>query len=106
MSHTLPPLDADGFLTDYRDWSPPVAEALAAQEGIRLDDAHWEILQLLRAFYIRYDMAPSMRALVKFVKQELGPERGNSLYLLQLFPDSPAKRGSRIAGLPKPENCL
>lgn len=106
MDPVLPPLDADGCLADYRDWSPAVAEALAAQEDILLSDAHWEILHLLRAFYTRYDMAPSMRALVKFIKQELGPERGNSLYLLQLFPDSPAKRGCRIAGLPKPENCL
>ena len=67
---------------------------------------HWEVILLLREFYRRYEAAPAMRALVKFIKQELGPERGNSLYLLRLFPESPARRGSRIAGLPKPENCL
>ena len=28
------------------------------------------------------------------------------IYLMSLFPGSPAKLGSKIAGLPKPENCL
>ncbi|MEE3018855.1 MAG: TusE/DsrC/DsvC family sulfur relay protein, partial [Pseudomonadota bacterium] len=27
-------------------------------------------------------------------------------YLMSLFPGSPARVGSRIAGLPKPKNCL
>ena len=28
------------------------------------------------------------------------------MYLLKLFPGSPAKLASKIAGLPKPDNCL
>jgi tRNA 2-thiouridine synthesizing protein E len=47
-----------------------------------------------------------MRILVKLVANELGPEKGNSLYLLQLFPGSPARVASRIAGLPRPANCI
>ena len=47
-----------------------------------------------------------MRALVKYVRLKLGPDKGRSIYLLKLFPGSPAKIGSKIAGLPKPANCL
>ena len=47
-----------------------------------------------------------MRILVKQVGLQLGKEKGTSLYLLQLFPGSPAKIASKIAGLPKPTNCL
>ena len=47
-----------------------------------------------------------MRALVKYVRLRLGDDKGRSIYLLRLFPGSPAKIGSRIAGLPKPANCL
>jgi tRNA 2-thiouridine synthesizing protein E len=47
-----------------------------------------------------------MRPLVKYIGQRLGKEKGNSIYLLQLFPGSPAKLASKIAGLPRPENCL
>jgi len=106
MHSVLPPLDDEGFLRDPATWTPAVAEALAAREGIALTPAHWEILRLLRGFYSRYEAAPAMRALVNHVRRELGADYGSSLYLLTLFPGSPAKLGSKIAGLPKPENCL
>ena len=99
-------LDEHGFLLHYQQWNASIAEALAAQENIELTPAHWEILLLLRQYFEQFDSAPAMRALVKFVARELGKEQGNSLYLLKLFPGSPAKLASRIAGLPKPDNCL
>ncbi|MEE4660399.1 MAG: TusE/DsrC/DsvC family sulfur relay protein [Halieaceae bacterium] len=99
-------VDEDGFLLDHTRWTPSLALELAAREGIELTPAHWEIVDLLREFYVRFEASPANRALVKFVRQELGPEKGNSIYLMQLFPGSPARLGSKIAGLPKPENCL
>lgn len=98
--------DGDGFLENYDDWSRDIANLIAAQESIALTDAHWEILNLLRDFYQQFEQSPAMRALVKFTAQQLGKEKGNSLYLLKLFPGSPAKIASKIAGLPRPENCL
>ena len=98
--------DPEGFLRDLQDWTPEVAEQIAALENIRLTPAHWEILELLRAYYQRFDSSPAMRPLVKWVAQQLGPDKGKSVYLLSLFPGSPAKLGSKIAGLPKPDNCL
>jgi len=98
--------DPEGFLRDLRDWSPTVAAQIAAAEAIELTPAHWEILDLLRAYYQRFDSSPAMRPLVKWVGQHLGPDKGRSIYLLSLFPGSPAKLGSKIAGLPKPDNCL
>lgn len=99
-------LDPEGYLVSMKEWTPAVAGALADEEGIQLTDAHWELIDVLRDFYARYEMAPAMRAWVKAVKQRLGPEKGSSLYLMSLFPGSPAKRAARIAGLPKPTNCL
>ena len=98
--------DKEGFLRNLDDWSPQLAEQIAATEGIELTPAHWEILQLLRDYYIHFDATPAMRALVKFAGQELGTDKGRSIYLLSLFPGSPAKLGCKIAGLPKPDNCL
>lgn len=98
--------DDKGFLSDWTRWTPEHARVFADLEGITLEEAHWEILHLLRRFYTLYDASPANRALVNFVKRELGPEKGNSIYLMTLFPESPARRGSRIAGLPKPKNCL
>lgn len=99
-------LDPEGYLVDLDDWSPGVAEALAAEEGRALSDEHWEVIEILRDFYRRYEMAPAMRPLVKAVGQQLGPDKGRSIHLMRLFPDSPAKVAARLAGLPKPTNCL
>ena len=83
-----------------------MAEQIARKEGIVLSPAHWEILQLLRDYYREFDASPAMRPLVKYCALKLGPDKGRSIYLLKLFPRSPAKLGSKIAGLPKPDNCL
>ncbi|MEH6823655.1 MAG: TusE/DsrC/DsvC family sulfur relay protein [Motiliproteus sp.] len=99
-------LDSEGFLRKLDDWNPTVATELARLELISLTDDHWKVIGLLRSFYLEYQITPAMRILVKQVGLQLGKEKGSSLYLLQLFPGSPAKIASKIAGLPKPTNCL
>ena len=106
VAETRIPLDPEGYLVNRQDWSETVAEALAAEEGIALTEAHWEVIRVLRDFYARFEQAPAMRPLVKAVGQALGPEKGRSIHLMRLFPGSPAKVGARLAGLPKPTNCL
>ena len=106
MPATTVPVDKEGYLRDLTDWSEEVAIGLANAEAIRLLPAHWEILHLLRAFYQRHQLSPANRALVSLVKRELGAEKGRSVYLMKLFGGSPAKLASKIAGLPKPDNCL
>lgn len=100
------PLDPENYLIKMEQWTPDIAEMLAKQEGVILASEHWEIITLVRNFYQRYEMTPAMRPLVKAVATELGAEKGRSIYLMQLFPGSPAKRVAQLAGLPKPTNCL
>lgn len=99
-------LDPEGYLVDLDTWSPAVAHALAEEDGIELTDEHWEVIKVLRDFYARFAMAPAMRPLVKAVRQTLGEDKGRSIHLMRLFPGSPAKVAARLAGLPKPANCL
>lgn len=98
--------DKEGFLRRLEDWRPEVAEQLAAAEGIALTPEHWQVIELLREYYAEFDASPAMRPLVKYCARKLGADKGSSLYLMRLFPGSPAKIGSKIAGLPKPDNCL
>ncbi|MGL6162098.1 TusE/DsrC/DsvC family sulfur relay protein [Microbulbifer sp.] len=100
------PLDKEGFLRNLDDWSPAAAEQLARAEGIELTGDHWQVIRLLQEFYREFELSPAMRPLVKYVGQHLGADKGRSIYLMQLFPPSPAKVASKIAGLPKPTNCL
>jgi len=99
-------LDQDGYLVELADWSPAAADALAASEELQLSAEHWEILELLRAFYAEFQLSPATRPLIKYVALKLGPEKGNSLHLNRLFKGTPAKLAAKLAGLPKPTNCL
>jgi tRNA 2-thiouridine synthesizing protein E len=104
----MPTIQRDklGFLVNLSDWTEALATEMAVEEGIELSEAHWEVIHLLRAFYAEFALSPAMRILVKHVRSQLGEEKGNSIYLMQLFPGSPAKLASKLAGLPKPDNCL
>lgn len=99
-------LDKDGFLLHLEDWSPAVAEQLARREDIVLSPEHWEILQLLREFYREFQLSPATRPLIKYAALKLGSDKGNSLQLNRLFKGTPAKLAAKLAGLPKPTNCL
>jgi tRNA 2-thiouridine synthesizing protein E len=99
-------LDKDGYLLQLDDWSPAVAEALAAREQMVLSDSHWEILELLRRFYAEFQLSPATRPLIRYAAQQLGAEKGNSLHLNNLFHGTPAKLAAKLAGLPKPTDCI
>ena len=99
-------LDQDGYLLQLSDWSPAVAEAIATQAGLDLGDEHWEVLHLLRRFYAEYQLSPASRPLIKYAALHLGADKGNSLHLNRLFKGTPAKLAAKLAGLPKPTNCL
>jgi tRNA 2-thiouridine synthesizing protein E len=87
-------------------WSVDSAQSLAQAEGICIDNNHIQILIVARDFFANYGFSPSMRPLCKVVATSLGPEKGRSLYLNQLFPGSPAKLVAKLAGLPKPKDCI
>ncbi len=99
-------LTKDGFLADMTDWNPAVAEYFAQQQNIILTPEHWEIIHLLREFYFKYNVAPSMRTLVNTVRECYGADKGNSIYLHKLFPGGTALQANNIAGLPKPIRCI
>lgn len=103
----MPERNSEGFLENAGEWTPEIAEAIADEGGIALSINHWEIIKFLRFFYQNYEVSPpSNRLFVKAVKEQLGEAKGNSIYLMQLFPGTPAKTACRIAGLPRPTNCL
>jgi TusE/DsrC/DsvC family sulfur relay protein len=98
--------DEQGYLVNLNDWNEDLANALAERDDLKLGDAHWEVIRMIRGFYEENDAAPAMRALVKLAKQNLGKDKGDSKYLYTLFPYGPGKQGSRYAGLPKPTGCV
>ncbi len=98
-------VDKEGFLRNLDDWDEDVASELAALDAIILTEDHWEVIRLIREYYVRYNLAPANRVMVNAVRERYGAEKGSSIYLMKLFTGKPAKVLARISGLPKPANC-
>ena len=96
----------EGFLCKTSEWGSVVAEQLASIENIELTEQHWEIIHFIRQYYLTYKHLPNARVFTKAIRNALGAEKGNSLYLHRLFPEGPLKYASKLAGLPKPPTCL
>lgn len=106
MTSKRVPLDKDGYLADLSDWNESVAADLARRAGIEMTPEHWQIIAVLREFYRATGVSPSMRPLVKLVRERVGPASGTSIHLHTLFPGNAAKLAAKIAGLPRPTNCI
>lgn len=99
-------VDDDGYIVNLDDWSPELAQHLASQDDITLTEAHWEVVNFLRDYYQKYQIAPMIKILVKEIGKVMGPEKGNTKYLYELYPGGPAKQACKYAGLPKPTGCV
>lgn len=92
-------VDDEGFLTEYDQWNPQIAEALAKEIDVPLTDEHWKVINFLREDYKTNGATPTLRR----VSAEGGVDTRR---LFALFPQKPAKKMSYIAGLPKPAGCV
>jgi tRNA 2-thiouridine synthesizing protein E len=98
--------DEEGYLANRSDWSEDVAKEMARLDNCELTENHWEVINFLREYYDEYQIAPAVRVLTKAIGKKLGPDKGNSKYLYELYPYGPAKQACKYAGLPKPTGCV
>jgi TusE/DsrC/DsvC family sulfur relay protein len=92
-------VDAEGFLTDYDEWTEDLGRQLATAIGIELTDEHWKAIRFLRADYAEQGETATLRR----VSTQAGiPVKE----LFRLFPGKPAKKMAYVAGLPKPVGCV
>ncbi len=93
-------VDEDGFIADPSQWDAKVADSLALTEGVSgLTETHWKLVNYLREYYLKFQIAPMVRKLCK--------ETGLDLKrVYELFPSGPARGACKVAGLPNPDNCV
>jgi len=92
-------VDAEGFLTQYDEWSEDLARQLAAQIGIGLTNVHLNVIRILREDYLATGETATIRRISALT---LIPVKD----LFALFPGKPGKKMAYIAGLPKPRGCV
>ncbi len=98
--------DEEGYIIDISAWNRELAILIAEAENIEMGDDAWAVVNFLRDYYEEYQIVPAVQVLTKAIKKSLGPDKGNSKYLHELFPYGPAKQACKIAGLPKPTGCI
>ncbi|HEY4606499.1 MAG TPA: TusE/DsrC/DsvC family sulfur relay protein [Acidimicrobiia bacterium] len=92
-------VDAEGFLTDPKEWDESLAETLAANIGIDLTEAHWSAIRFAREDFDATGATPTLR--------RMATNGGTSTKdMFALFPKKPAKKMAYVAGLPKPVGCV
>ena len=100
-------LDSDGHLVDYTLWNEQIAQTLADTLNVVLTPVHYQILNQVRSFFVQYHHSPATRPLIKYLTQTLPSEEISNAKLQDLFNTGlVARHVNRIAGLPKPPNCL
>lgn len=92
------PTNAEGYLLDYKLWTPEWAKEVAAGLGITLTDKHFEVLN-----WLRQKQAAGVPLTIRKVGTS-GLVDIKEFYAL--FPGGPLKVSSKIAGIPKPVSCI
>lgn len=99
-------VDEEGYLMDWQVWNEGIAGQMAKLDGLELSNEHWDVIRFLRDYFQKYQIAPMIKILTKEIGKVMGPEKGNTKYLYELYPAGPAKQACRYAGLPKPTGCV
>jgi len=93
-------IDEDGFIQEPQKWNKEVAEDIAKTENAYpMTEEHWKLVNYLRDYYLKFEIAPPIRMVVKQTGLDL-----KKIYVL--FPGGPAKGACKVAGLPKPTGCV
>ena len=93
-------VNEEGFLVNPDEWAESMAPELAKGEGIsELTDKHWQVIKFMRKEYKEQGQIPTVRR----IKNASGVSVQE---LYALFPEGPAKKAAKIAGLGKPQGCV
>ena len=92
-------IDAEGFMTEFDQWTEDIGVFLAGQIGVELTEKHWEVIRFVRDDYKAQGETPTLRRV-----STVGGVPTKELF--QLFPKKPAKKMSYVAGVPKPRGCV
>jgi len=95
--------DAEGYLVEPDDWSEDIANELAKEENIELDEMAWLVLNFIRTYYSEQSVVPDVRHVMSYLadKNEVGKREAKKL-IFKLFPYGYVKQAVKIAGMKKP----
>jgi tRNA 2-thiouridine synthesizing protein E len=87
-----------------KGWDITVAERIAREDGIKLNDDHWDLIRALQEYYDKVEF-PKLRQIKDALEEKFHSRRGMK-YLYEILPGGPIAEGCRIAGLDVPAGAV
>jgi TusE/DsrC/DsvC family sulfur relay protein len=95
--------DIEGYIVDPEDWNEELAQQLAVEEGLALDDNYWRVINFMRQYWIEHHVAPDVRHVIKFLAEQHDVDKKQAKqHLFKLFPYGYVKQACKIAGMQRP----
>ena len=94
--------DEEGYLANINDWVPGVANVMAKEDDLDLNEEHWEIINFLREYYEEYQIAPAVRVLTKAVGKKMARTRAPASTSMASSPMDPPSRPAATPVCPSP----
>lgn len=98
LANTEIEVNEEGYLLDFNQWNKEVGTAIAAENGIKLTDKHWAVIDYIHDKF-KNEEPLSVRGIKKSGVIDI-----KEFY--SLFPGGPLKVSTLIAGIPKPKSCI
>ena len=99
-------VDNEGYLLNTGDWSPELAEIIAREERLELNEARLEVVQFVRTHFEERETIPELRTLLKALRERHGKGKATRKYVYNLFPYGYGQQACKIAGMRKPLKLL
>ncbi|MDO9385553.1 MAG: TusE/DsrC/DsvC family sulfur relay protein [Thiobacillus sp.] len=100
LAALMPERDAEGYLIEPTDWNEEVAQALAEEANIQLNDDHWDVIRFMRDYFEEHQVIADARFVIKHLSERMGKEAHKKLF--DLFPYGYVKQACMIAGMRRP----
>ena len=103
----MPTLDRPrGFPFAPDNWDEEEARNLARDDGLELNEDHWDELRALQEYCARHDCNKySVRELHDALDEKFH-DKGGYKFLYRLFPGGPISQGCKLAGLEPPAGAI
>ncbi|MBZ0162038.1 MAG: TusE/DsrC/DsvC family sulfur relay protein [Notoacmeibacter sp.] len=95
--------DEAGYLVDPELWDESIARHLAEEEGLKLEQRHWAIINFMRSYLEQHGIIADARFVFRFLAEMEGTDTaaGRRLFF-ELFPYGYVKQACKIAGMRQP----
>ena len=96
----MPERDAEGYLVEPGDWNEELAQVLAQEENIQLNDDHWDTIRFMRDYFEEHQVIADARFVIKHLAERMGRDAQKKLF--DLYPYGYVKQACKISGMRRP----